>query len=219
VASTNRADYRPLGGKSRRYVDVTTGQTISRRQYDRLFRLGPRGFASHEQLAARRATAGAGPMPRTLAKIDRAVARVLQLGESPARAARAVGLAPETLRRYARPRGLLAYNRHTRRGEVWAAGSVSFFDAGGALRTSLFDQRDIRTMSAYGQALQAAKRGRPAALRTFDGVTVRDVYGREYALLTNLDAYFALEAQQGEDPMDFFVSGQTLVTGAASPAA
>jgi hypothetical protein len=215
MASLNPADYRPLGGSTRRYLDTTTGESLSRRQYDRLFRLGPRGLASYEQLAAKRAAAGTAPMPRTLSKIDRAVGRVLHLGESPTRAARAVHLAPETLRRYARPRGLLTYNRRTRRGEVWAGGRVSFFDAGSTLQTSYFDQREIRTLSAYGQALQAAKQGRQAGLRSFAGVTVRDVYGTEYQLLTDLDAYFALEAQQGEDPMDFFVSGQTLVTSAA----
>jgi hypothetical protein len=83
-----------------------------------------------------------------------------------------------------------------------------------------FDQREIHVMAAYGAALKAAKAGRPAGLRSFQDVRVRDVFGTEYTLLTNLNAYLRAEQLHGEvDPMDFFQSGELLVAPPSLPAA
>jgi hypothetical protein len=217
MASSNPADYVALGGGARRFRDVATGETISRRQYDRLFRLGPRGIPSYETLAKARARAGFQPLRRTREAFGRVIQRVAA-GERMPAAARAEGVTPATIRRADQRRGTLAYNRHTRQWEVWAAGTVSFFDATGRLQRDVpFDHVEIATLSAYGHALKAAKVGRPAALQSFKGLTVRDVYGHEYTLLTNLDAYLMLEARFGVDPMDYFKSGEELIT-ASGPA-
>jgi hypothetical protein len=83
-----------------------------------------------------------------------------------------------------------------------------------------FDQREIRVMAAYGAALKAAKAGRPAGLRSFQGVRVRDVFGTEYTLLTDINAYLRAEQIHGEaDPMDFFQSGELVVAPPSLPAA
>ncbi|MGO8950084.1 MAG: hypothetical protein ACLQUY_20990 [Ktedonobacterales bacterium] len=213
MTSSAPSEYVYLGGKSRRYLNVTTGQTISRRQYDRLFRLGPRGYSSYEALARQRAHAGYEPLTRTKGRVDAAIQRVYRTGKSPTQAARAEHLSPETLRRYDRDRGILRYNRKSRRGEVHAAGRVSFFDAAGTLHQSIpFDQHEIRTMSAYGHALLDAKRGRVAALESFADVRVRDIFGNEYRLLTAINAYLYLEQIHGDiEPLDFFQSGDELV--------
>jgi hypothetical protein len=216
MASSNPGDYMALGGGARRFRDVTTGETISRRQYDKLFRLGPRGIPSYETLASARARAGFQPLRRTREAVGRIIGRVAG-GERMPTAARAEGVTAATVRRADQRRGTLAYNRHTRRWEVWAAGTVSFFDGSGTLHRDVpFDHVEIYTMSAYGHALKAAKAGRPAALRSFQGLTVRDLYGKEYTLLTNLDAYFMLETQYDFDPMDYFKSGEELITAPTS---
>jgi hypothetical protein len=218
MPSLNPHDYRALGGTSRRYLDRTTGETISRRQYDQRYRLGPRGIPSYEALARSRARSGRPPLARTTERIQRAIARVLHTGISPTQAARAEHLDPETLRRYTAPRGLLSYNRRTRRGEVWAAGHVSFFDADGHLHRDVpFDQREIHTLSAYAHAVKAAKYGKPTALQSFVGLRMRDVLGNEYTLLTNIDAYLAREAAYQLDAVEFFKSGETLVSGPDGP--
>jgi hypothetical protein len=213
MTSNNRADFVYLGGKSRRYLDVTTGQTISRRQYDQLFRLGPRGLSSYEALAKERAHAGYAPLARTNERFYRVVERVLRTGVSSSQAAKSEHMNLETLRRYDRDRGLLHYNRRTKRGEVHAAGRVSFFDANGALHKAIpFDHKEIRTLSAYGQAVKAAKRGRTAALASFADMRVKDVLGTQYRLLTNINAYLRLEQIYGDmDPLDFFQSGDVVV--------
>src|SRR5262249_28151028 len=206
---------------SRRYLDPTTGETISRRQYDKRFRLGPRGLSSYEELARQRARTGFTGLARTQDRIERAIARVLHTGVSPTKAARAEHLSPETLRRHDQRRGILRYNRRTRRGEVHAAGRVSFFDASGALHEDvLFDHQEIQTMSAYGQAVKAAKNGRPAALHSFAGVRVQDIFGATYTLLTDENAYLRLEQIHSDmDPLDFFQSGDELVLSPLAPAA
>jgi hypothetical protein len=213
VPSTNPADFVYLGGSARRYLDRVTGYTLSRRQYDKLFRLGPRGVTSYESLARQRAHAGFAPLIRTQGRIQAAIERIFRTGVSPSQAARAEHMSPETLRRHDRDRGILRYNRSTRRGEIHAAGRVSFFDDAGALHHDIpFDRRDIRTMSAYGAALKAAKEGRLVALQSFKGVRVHDVFGNDYSLLTDINAYLRLEQIYGDiDPLDFFQSGDQLV--------
>ncbi len=221
MATFSDADFIPLRGATRRFRNVATGETISRRQYDKLFRLAPRGIPSYEALARQRAHAGYTPLSRTVERVNAAIERVFLTGASPSRAARAEHLSPETLRRYDRDRGILRYNRRTQRGEVHEAGHTSFFDGSGVLHRGIpFDQREIRTLSAYGQAVKAAKAGRPAGLQTFADVRVRDVFGREYTLLTNLNAYLRAEQIHGDlDPLDFFQSGDALVLPPSAAAA
>src|SRR5712691_278261 len=213
MASDAPTDYVFLGGKARRYLDTTTGETISRRRYDKLFRLEPRGLSSYEALARQRAQAGFIPLARTVERVNAAIGRVFRTGASPTQAARAEHLSPETLRRYDRERGILRYNRRTRRGEVHAAGRVSFFDANGQLQDGVpFDHSELRTMSAYAQAAKAAKQGRPAALQSFATVRVRDVFGTQYTLLTNINAYLRLEQVHADmEPLDFFQSGDEAI--------
>jgi len=213
MPSLPAGDYVYLGGKSRRYLNVATDQTISRRQYDKLFRLGPRGVSSYEALARQRAHAGFAPLARTEGRIQAAIERVFHTGVSPSQAARAEHMSPETLRRFDRDRGILRYNRSIQRGEVHAAGLVGFFDDADALHRRVpFDQRNIRTMSAYGAAVKAAKAGRPVALKSFTDVRVQDVFGNQYGLLTNFNSYLRLEQIHGDiDPLDFFQSGDQLV--------
>ena len=60
-----------------------------------------------------------------------------------------------------------------------------------------FDQREIKTMSAYGQAVKDAKRGRLAGLESFAEVRVKDIFGNEYQLLTDINAYYHREQVYG----------------------
>ncbi len=203
------ADYVRLPGLSRRYINTTTGETISRRQYDRLFRLGPRGFTSYEKLAASRAKSGAPPSSRTEDRIRAALARVAR-GESASRAARAEHLSPSTLRRHSQD--ALSYNRRTGRGEVHAAGRVSFFDSNGVLHKNVpFAYQTLRTMSAYAHAVKDAKAGRVAALESFADVTVRDVLGNEYTMLADINGIEQREQVYNIDATDFFTSEDFLV--------
>src|SRR5258708_1484992 len=110
MASSNPSSYVPLVGATRRFRNVLPAETISRRQYDKLFRLGPRGFSSYEALARQRARSGAKPLSRTVARVNAAIERVFSTGVSPTQAAHAEHLSPETLRRYDRERGVLRYN-------------------------------------------------------------------------------------------------------------
>lgn len=210
------ADYVALGGLTRRFRNIHTGETISRRQYDKLFRLGPRGISSYEELARRRAS----PLARTKEKVGRVVERIFR-GESRKEALRTEGLSAETLRRYDDGRGVLIYDRRTRRTQVHAAGSVSFFDALGVAHNDVpFDHREIKTMSAYNNAMRSALNGRrsgSAALASFAGVTVTDIFGNTYSLLTDVDAYRSVAGNI--EPDDFFKSGDIIVSApAAGPA-
>lgn len=54
MASHTPADYVYLGGATRRYLDTTTGQTLSRRAYDARFKLSAQGFRSYEAKALAR---------------------------------------------------------------------------------------------------------------------------------------------------------------------
>ena len=213
MTSSAQNEYVYLGGKSRRYLNTSTGQTISRRQYDKRFRLGPRGISSYEALAKRRAHAGYAPLARTKDRVDAAVERVYRTGMSPTQAARVEHMSPETLRRYNRDRGILRYNQQSRRGEVHAAGRESFFDAAGTLHHSIpFDQREIRTMSAYGNAVQDAKKGRVRWARSHSRMSASMMSSAmSISLLTDINAYLRLEQIHDDiDPLDFFQSGDAL---------
>jgi len=210
------ADYIALGGRTRRYRNLTTGETISRRQYDTLFRLGPRGIPSYEALARQRARQGFSPLARTRERVGRVVERI-HSGESRASALRAEGLSGETLRRYDQGRGVLIYNRRERRTEIHAAGRATFYDANGVLHTDVpFDHREIRTMSAYLNAMRSALGGRPAALASFAGVTVTDIFGNSYSLMTDADAFRFVAGTI--EPDDFFKSGDFIVSAPAEAA-
>jgi hypothetical protein len=203
------ADYVRLPGASRRYINTTTGETISRRQYDRLYRLGPRGFTSYEKLAASRAKSGSPPSSRTEQRIKAALARVAR-GESASRAARAEHLSPSTLRRHSQD--TVRYNRSTGRGELHANGRVIFFDSNGDLHKNVyFAYQTTRTMSAYARAVKDAKAGRIGPLQSFADVTVKDVLGNEYTLLADINAIEQREQVYSIDATDFFTSEDFLV--------
>ena len=203
------ADYVRLPGARRRYINTTSGETISRRQYDRLFRLGPRGFTSYEKLAASRARAGALPLTRTEGRVRAALARVAH-GESATHAARAEHLSPSTLRRHSQD--TLRYNRSTGRGELHAAGRVTFFDASGNLHKNVpFAYQMLRTMSAYAHAVKDAKAGRVRPLESFADVRVKDVLGNQYTLLADINGIEQREQVYSIDATDFFQSEDFLV--------
>ena len=203
------ADYVRLPRASRRYINTTTGEAISRRQFDRLYRLGPRGFTSYEKLAASRAKSGSPPSSRTEHRIKAALARVAH-GESASRAARAEHHHPSTLRRHSHD--TLRYNRQTGRGELHAAGRVTFFDGNGDLHRNVpFAYQTLRTMSAYAHAVKTAKAGRVAGLQSFADVTVSDVLGNEYTLLTDINAIEQREQVYSIDATDFFTSEDFLI--------
>ncbi len=194
--------FQRLPGTARRFIDLVTGQEVSRRQ---------------QMKAQRAAGVPVTSTETTRDKVQRALYRVTSLGESKTKAAEQVGVSPEAAKRDPRW-GQVSYNRQTRRGELHAAGSTSFFDAEGALHRDVFFDRDtLGFMSAYGGALKAAKAGRGAGLATFAGLTVRDVYGNEYTLLTDINAYQVQQRVYGiGDPMDYFKSGDEVVTPAGA---
>jgi len=210
------ADYIALGGLTRRYRNINTGETISRRQYDKLFRLGPRGIASYEQLAQQRARQGFAPLARTKERVGRVVERIAR-GEKRSEALRTEGLSGVTLRRREDDYGAIVYDRKERRNRLVAAGRVSFYDAGGISHDDVpFGPRDLRNMSAYMNAMRhALTTGDTTALSSFVGVTVYDVFGNPYNLLTNVDAYISLAGVVEID--DFFESGQIEVAPAMIP--
>ncbi len=212
------ADFVALGGLTRRYRNITTGETISRRQYDKLFRLAPRGITSYEQLAQQRARQGFAPLVRTKERVGNVIARITR-GESRSAALRAEGMSGETLRRREDDYGAITYDRKTKKSQLVAAGRVSFYDAGGIAHDDvLFGPRELRTMSAYMNAMRhALTTGNTAALSSFVGVTVYDVFGNPYNLLTNVDAYISLAGVVEID--DFFESGQIEVTPGMIPRA
>ncbi len=210
------ADFVALGGLTRRYRNVNTGETISRRQYDKLFRLGPRGIKSYEALAGQRARQGFAPLARTKERIGNVVRRIAG-GESRADALRAEGLSAATLRRREDDYGAIIYDRRSKKNQLVAAGRVSFYDASGVAHDDvLFGPRELRNMSAYMNAMRhALTTGNTAALSSFVGVTVYDVFGNPYSLLTNVDAYLSLAGVVEID--DFFESGQIEVAPAMIP--
>jgi hypothetical protein len=112
---------------------------------------------------------------------------------------------------------VLIYNRKARRTEIHAAGTVTIYDTSGTLHTEVpFDHKEIRTISAYYNAMKSALNGRPGGLARFAGITVTDVYGHSYSLLTDPDAFRFVAGTI--EPDDYFKSGDFIVSAAAEAA-
>ena len=209
VAMATAADYVRLPGARRRYINTTTGETISRRQYDRLFRLGPRGFTSYEKLAASRAKSGALP-----SRAPRGASGQLWHGW-PVVSRPHVQREPST----SRPRPFAGTRRipsATTAAPVVAScmppvGSRSSIANGNLHKNVPFAYQMLRTMSAYAHAVKDAKAGRVAALESFADVTVRDVLGNEYTLLADINGIEQREQVYSIDATDFFTSEDFLV--------
>jgi hypothetical protein len=208
MASQNPRDYRPLGGTTRRYVNISTGQTLSRRQYDQLFRLPPQGYRSFEAKAAARAA----PRRSTLDRFYAVVRRLAGGERSLTRAARAEHISLTTLYWVNQQRGTFspryAPSKTTRRSIrvgydiLRAAGRVSFWTADTIFHDGvLFDREMLRIMARYDNNVQRAMdRGAPHLLAPYVGMVVYDVFGTPYRLLTDLDALYAVHT--AAEPLD-----------------
>jgi hypothetical protein len=208
MPSRNPADYRPLGGVTRRYFDTTTGETISRRQYDQMFRLPAQGYRSFEEKAAARHA----PRPSTLDRFYAVVRRLAGGERSLTRAARAEHTTLTTVYRVNRKRGTFSpryapgktTGRHVLVGyDVRrAAGRASFWTADLVFHDGVpFDREMLRVMAHYDNAVRwAMDKGAPGRLDPFVGVVVYDVYGTPYLLLTDLNALYAVHV--AAEPLD-----------------
>jgi hypothetical protein len=221
MSSPRASEYRPLGGTSRRYLNSITGETLSRRQFDQLFRLPAQGYRSFEEKAAARHTPHASTLDRFYA-----VVRRLASGErSLTRAARAEHIAPTTVYRVNRERSTFSSRyapgktaaKHIRVGYDIrrAAGRASFWTADGVFHDAVaFDQNMLRVMARYDNAVRwAMDHGDPHRLDTFTGRVVYDVYGTPYWLLTDLNALYAVH--QAAEPLDIaplFSSGEVVLS-------
>jgi hypothetical protein len=208
MASRNPSAYRPLGGSSRRYLDTTTGATLSRRQYDQRFRLPAQGYRSFEAKAAARQA----PRPSTLDRFYAVVRRLAGGERSLTRAARAEHIAPTTVYRINQARGTFSPRyapgkttaRSVRVGYDIrrAAGRVSFWTVDLAFHDGvLFDRDMLRVMARYDNAVQwAMDKGAPQRLDPYAGLVVYDVFGTPYPLLADLNALYALHT--AAEPLD-----------------
>jgi hypothetical protein len=208
MPSLRATNYRPLGGTSRRYLNTITGETLSRRQFDQLFRLPAQGYRSFEEKAAARGAPRASTVDRFYG-----VARRLAAGErSLTRAARAEHIAPTTVYRLNQQRGTFSpryahgktSGKHVRVGYDIrrAAGRVSFWTADGTFHDGVaFDREMLREMARYDNgARRAMDHGDPHRLDPFMGRVVYDVYGTPYRLLTDLNALYAVH--EAAEPLD-----------------
>jgi hypothetical protein len=202
MPNRNLSDYRPLGGSSRRYLDVTTGETLSRRQYDQRFRLPAQGYRSFEAKAAARQA----PRPATLDRFY-AVVRRLATGErSLTRATRAEHIAPTTVSRLNQACGTFSPReapgkhpgRQVRMGYDIrrAAGRVSFWTSDQTFHDGVpFDPVMLRVLARYDNAVQTAMdKNDQRLLAPYVGLVVYDVYGTPYQPLTDLNTLYAVHA-------------------------
>jgi hypothetical protein len=208
MPSPRANEYRPLGGTSRRYLNIITGQTLSRRQYDQLFRLPAQGYRSVEEKAAARHA----PRSSTLDRFYAVVRRLAGGERSLTRATRAEHIAPTTVYRVNQQRGTFSpryapgktSGKHVRVGYDIrrAAGRASFWTADGTFHSEvLFDQDMLRVMARYDNAVRwAMDHGDPHRLDPFVGRVVYDVYGTPYRLLAELNALYAVH--QAAEPLD-----------------
>lgn len=208
MASRNPRDYRPLGGTTRRYFDVSTGETLSRRQFDQLFRLPAHGYRSFEEKAAARTA----PRPSTLDRFYAVVRRLAGGERSLTRAARAEHISPTTVYRLNQHRGTFSpryapgktTSRSVRVGyDIHrASGRVSFWTADTVFHDGvLFDRDMLRVMARYDNAVQwAMTKNAPQLLDPYVGVVVYYVFGTPYLLLTDLNVLYAVHA--ATEPLD-----------------
>jgi hypothetical protein len=229
MASSNPADYRPLGGGSRRYLDTTTGDTLSRRQFDQRFRLPRQGFATFEEKALRRADRAPGETarPATLDRYYGVVGRLAR-GERLTRAARAEGTSPTTVWRLNRERAVIGKSyRPGARGPRGAVdryvvryrGHATFWTPDGAQHDHVaLDAMNVSLVGRYFNAVKKAlDTGDDRVLRAFADAVVYDLHGRTYRLLTDLNALYQIHYAQLDADVDWealFQSGEGVLHGA-----
>jgi hypothetical protein len=216
MASRNPSDYRPLGGSSRRYLDISTGETLSRRQYDQRFRLPAQGYRSFEAKAAARQT----PRSTTLDRFYGVVRRLTGGERSLTRAARAEHIAPATVARINQGRG--TFSRREAPGGVRAgytihraAGCVSFWTSDQAFHDGVpFDPVMLRILARYDNAVQVAMdKNDQRLLDPYSGLVVYDVYGTPYQLLTDLNTLYAVHhAAEAVDIAPLFTSEEVVLS-------
>jgi hypothetical protein len=221
MPSRNPSDYRPLGGTSRRYRDLTTGETLSRRQYDQRFRLPVQGYRSFEQKAAARQA----PRSPTLDRFY-AVVRRLATGErSLTRAARAEHVSPTTVYRINQTRGTFSMRYAPGKTTVHqvrvgydirrAAGRVSFWTSDLTFHDGVpFDPIMLRVMSAYDNAVKVAMdKNDQRLLEPYAQLVIYDVYGTPYQVLTDLNTLYAVhEAAEAMDIALLFTSEEVVLS-------
>jgi hypothetical protein len=208
MPSLRATEYRPLGGTSRRYLHITTGETLSRRHFDQLFRLPAQGYRSFEEKAAARHA----PRPSTLDRFYAVVRRLAGGERSLTRAARAEHIAPTTVYRVNQQRGTFSpryapgktSGKHVRVGYDIrrASGRANFWTADGTFHDGVpFDREMLREMARYDNAVRwAMDYGDPHRLDPFVGRVVYDVYGTPYRLLTDLNALYTVH--EAAEPLD-----------------
>jgi hypothetical protein len=207
MVSRNPNNYRPLGGSARRYLDLTTGETLSRRHFDQLFRLPIQGYRSFEEKAAARGA----PRAATGDRFYGVVRRIGAGERSLSRAARAEHISLATVHRLNRGRGtftpqyapgkttgrnvLVGYAIHK------AAGRVNFWTDDRAFHPDIpFDRQMLSVMSRYDIAVHVAMdKNDERLLVPYVGMVVYDVYGTPYHLLTDLNALYQVHYRD-EDP-------------------
>jgi hypothetical protein len=227
--SHDPADYRCLGGTTRRYLDTTTGQTLSRRQYEQRFKLAGQGFRTFEEKALRRAGQAPGETarPATLDKFYRVVQRLVR-GERLTKAARAEGTTPTTVWRLNQSRAIIgkSYTPGARGTHgavdhyvVRYRGRATFWTRDGVRHDAVpLDEKNLRLVSRHSNAIKKAlDTGDDRALRAFDTLLVYDLAGRTYQLLTNLDALYQIHEAQVDAAVDWdalFQSGEEVLHAA-----
>jgi hypothetical protein len=223
MASGNPSDYRPLGGRSRRYLDITTGETLSRRQYDQRFRLPAQGYRSFEEKAAARHA----PRASTLDRFYAVVRRLAGGERSLTRAARAKQIALATVQRVNQGRGTFspryALGKGTGRGVLVgydihrAAGRVSFWSADAVFHEGIpFDRQMLIIMAHYDNAVRwALEKNNQQLLAPYTGLIVYDLYGNAYQPLTDLNALYAVHV--AAEPLDIapLFTSEEVVLGAS----
>jgi hypothetical protein len=214
-------DFRPLGGSARRYLNLATGETLSRRQYDQLFRLPAQGFSSYEEKAvARRA-----PRESTIGRFYGVVRRLTGGERSVTRAARAEHISLATIHRINRQRGTFSpryvpgrTGRNVRMGYTVdrAAGRASFWTSDLVFHDGVvFDRQMLSLLAHYDNDVQRAMaRNDQRLLDPYASTFAYDVYGAAYRPLTDLNALYAVHA--AAEPMDLaplFASEEVLLSG------
>lgn len=205
----NLTDYRPLGGKSRRYLDVTTGTTVSRRRYDQLFRLPAQGYRSYEHKAA---SLGA-PQASTLDRFYRVVGR-LSRGESLSGATKTEHISSATIWRLNEERGIIG--KRYRAGKpgkmaVFAGYSITYAGIATFWTRDLtqhndvpLDQKNLRLVARYENAeKKTRKTGDEQVLQAFVATPAYDLRGNVYYLLTDLNALYLLHDAQLAEGTDW----------------
>jgi hypothetical protein len=218
--------------KTRGYANIRTGETLSRRQYDKRFGILAReGFGSYEAKARARRAQGILPgaargRETALARYYRVVQR-LRKGEFLTRAAKAEGTTPATVWRLDQDRRIIGKvykpGAHGKHGavdhyELRRQGMGTFWTRDGALHVHVqLDGKNIRVLARYLNATKKAKyTGDDSDLRAFDALPLYDVFGNSYELLTDANALMLLEEAYAEagNVEELFQSGEGVLHAA-----